>query len=558
MKKILLLFLSVSAVVLSACEKDIATTYPVTVTNDGNGMAVAVIGGENVAEAAEGVTVTLMATADESYVFDKWTAGSGNVTFAKSDASTTSFIMPAGEVNIKAEFKLKDDIVETYPITFAYSDYGTAIATVDGREASEAETGKTVTITARPANGYVLKEWTTVSAGVSFKNANTSPTTFTMPAGEVEIEMEFARVYSITINNPVAGGKTTVTVDGKAATNAMAGKTVTITAAPASGYEFSKWTTESAGVALADADAATTTFTMPANDVEIDVEYTDDIADILPEITDAAFRAYCEYAMQNEYAYMDLTGAVTHPAWDTNGNGLLSSGEAAAVRGILLSMGPATVSSLPGLEYFTALEYLDCKNQGFASLDLSNNKTLVTVFLNDNPTTSLDMSGCTALRVLYCNGNQLDELDLSGCPSLLYLECFRNQLESLDLSECTSLVNLNCADNKLRSLDLSNNRELGDHPELNLYGSLQCSGNQLTSLDVSDCTALNFLLCERNQLTSLDISKNTALELLMCSANPGNGTTFPVTAWFDNDSAPSWSPRGDIGGGIIIDYVKAE
>ena len=63
-------------------------------------------------------------------------------------------------------------------------------------------------------------------------------------------------------------------VNDKEVTEAEEGTEVTIKAEPAvSGTEFNGWTTTTEGVVFADADSATTTFTMPAADVEITASY---------------------------------------------------------------------------------------------------------------------------------------------------------------------------------------------------------------------------------------------------------------------------------------------
>jgi len=83
----------------------------------------------------------------------------------------------------------------------------------------------------------------------------------------------------------------------------------------------------------------------------------------------------------------------------------------------------------------------------------------------------------------------------------------------------------------------------------------------LTALDISKNTALTYLWCMENRLTSLDVSNNTKLEELSCDYNPGDGTVFPVTAWFDNNVIPSNFTTGDwyyYGAAITIDYRKAE
>ncbi len=70
--------------------------YSVTVTTDGNGTAMA-----NPASAAKGDTVTLTATPNPGYVFDRWEVLSGGVTIG----SGNTFTMPGSAVEIKAHFK---------------------------------------------------------------------------------------------------------------------------------------------------------------------------------------------------------------------------------------------------------------------------------------------------------------------------------------------------------------------------------------------------------------------------------------------------------------------
>ena len=83
-------------------------------------------------------------------------------------------------------------------------------------------------------------------------------------------------------------------------------------------------------------------------------------------------------------------------------------------------------------------------------------------------------------------------------------------------------------------------------------------------MSVRQNTALTGLWCYDNQLTELDISRNTALTWLSCENNPGDGvSTFPVKAWFDNETVPaglkvyssSWTYGGKT---ITIDFRKAE
>ena len=189
-------------------------------------------------------------------------------------------------------------------------------------------------------------------------------------------------------------------------------------------------------------------------------------------------------------------------------DGILTKAEIAAVTKIDVSN--KSISSLKGIEYFTALTELKCFFNQLTELDVSKNTALGYLYCYDNQLKSLDVSKNTALIWLYCNGNQLTTLDVSNNTALTTLECSGNQLKSLGVSKNTALKWLFCEGNQLTSLDVSNNTALYD---------LYCSDNQLTTLDVSGCTALEELYCRNNQLTSLDVSNNTALKELRCGRN---------------------------------------
>ena len=113
----------------------------------------------------------------------------------------------------------------------------------------------------------------------------------------------------------------------------------------------------------------------------------------------------------------------------------------------------------------------------------------------------------TALSWLQCDGNQLTALDVSKNTELSTLQCYSNQLTSLDVSKNTALTNLNCSNNQLTVLDVSKNIALTD---------LWCPGNQLTSLDVSKNTMLTAMSCALNPLTSLKLANNSRLSSLYC------------------------------------------
>ena len=84
-------------------------------------------------------------------------------------------------------------------------------------------------------------------------------------------EIPALRDYAVT----VTGGTATVAA-GTSITRAMEGVEVTVTAdAPKTGKVFDKWVVKAGGVTLANEISATTTFTMPGNDVKIEATYKD-------------------------------------------------------------------------------------------------------------------------------------------------------------------------------------------------------------------------------------------------------------------------------------------
>ncbi len=124
------------------------------------------------------------------------------------------------------------------------------------------------------------------------------------------------------------------------------------------------------------------------------------------------------------------------------------------------------IKSLSGIEYFTALEWLDCSTAQLTELDLSRN---------------------TVLTYLNCGNNSLTKLNISKNTMLTELLCYMNQLTELDVNKNGVLTNLECQENNLTKLEVSNNIALV---------SLDCSYNPLTELDVSNNTALTYIVCD--------------------------------------------------------------
>ena len=148
----------------------------------------------------------------------------------------------------------------------------------------------------------------------------------------------------------------------------------------------------------------------------------------------------------NEENFPDVTfRTYVDESFDTTNDNILTADEIEVVTEIdLWSPGITTVTDLTGVEYFTALESLNCSINQLTSLDVSNNTALKYLWCSNNQLTDLDVSGCTALQTLCCDNNKLTSLDLSNNTALKRLYCYSNQLTSLDVSSCTALKTLHC------------------------------------------------------------------------------------------------------------------
>ncbi|MGA9350288.1 MAG: CFI-box-CTERM domain-containing protein [Anaerolineae bacterium] len=187
----------------------------------------------------------------------------GTVTFRVAGVlAQESIAWESGE--LKYDFNLTIPALPStsYSLTMAVSPAGTGTAT-DMTNTSPYAAGVAVSIKAVPAAGYRFVNWT-APAG-SF-NASAATTTFTMPAQAVTVTAHFeegAPEYTLTMAaSPIMGGTATAT----GTSPYEAGEVVNIQAVAASDYEFVRWTAPAGSL---NASAATTTFTMPGQDVTV-------------------------------------------------------------------------------------------------------------------------------------------------------------------------------------------------------------------------------------------------------------------------------------------------
>ncbi len=160
------------------------------------------------------------------------------------------------------------------------------------------------------------------------------------------------------------------------------------------------------------------------------------------------------------------------------------------------------IADLKGIEYFTALNELNCSNNKLTALDLSANTALETLHCNNNQLTALDMSANTALRNLNCHSNQLTALDVSKNMALEELLCYDNKLTALDVSKNTALTILYCYGNQIRGKAMqtliNSLHSNGGDPTLCVYTSAATDGNEINTIQVGEAKAKKWTVTERN------------------------------------------------------------
>ena len=134
---------------------------------------------------------------------------------------------------------------------------------------------------------------------------------------------------------------------------------------------------------------------------------------------------------------------------DKDKNNVLSDEEVESVTTILTDWG-LDIRDFSCLRLFTQLTTLRCENCKLTGIDLSANKKLKSLSLQDNLLTSIDLSNNTELENLNCSYNNIPSLDLSNNKALKTLSCVQNGLTELDLSANTQLEFLECFNNHLQ------------------------------------------------------------------------------------------------------------
>jgi len=211
---------------------------------------------------AQGAIISVTANVGSGYAFQQWYAS--GITLTTPTAATQTFNMPANAVTLIAIFQL---IIINYPLSLTINP--TLGGTIIGTAANNYPQGTTITETTSANPGYIFSGWT--ATGITLINPTSLTQSFLMPGNAVSLTANFTQIttYNFTaIENPAAGGTITGTGDG----NYAQGTSISVGVTVNTGYTFTGWT--ATGITLTNPSSTTQTFSMPANAVTLQANFT--------------------------------------------------------------------------------------------------------------------------------------------------------------------------------------------------------------------------------------------------------------------------------------------
>ena len=186
----------------------------------------------------QGQSCTVTATPATGYTFLRWTENGNEVS---TNASYTFTV--TGNRNLVAQFQ-----AQSYAISVSANPSNGGTVTGGGTY----QQGQNCTVTATPATGHTFLRWTENGNEVSINASYT----FTVNGNRTLVAQFLAQSYTINVSaNPSNGG----TVTGGGTYNH--GQSCTVTATPATGYTFLRWTENGTPVST----NASYTFTVTGN-----------------------------------------------------------------------------------------------------------------------------------------------------------------------------------------------------------------------------------------------------------------------------------------------------
>ena len=293
-----------------------AVDRSITKVADPEGKATITINGSSdTIQVREGSVVSLGIDVDEYYLFDHWNVTQKGVESPynlvapeNQKSENATFVMPFGKSGVTVQAVLKNRYTGLSTLVFLMTgNNGTTAGTKGLTTVSLSKKGTPLTdVNCQVQKGdeleiavtmlkdeYVLREIVVenMDSHKAIQTITDAQGTITIPSWNswrisvrIEKKTEDTERHSISLTQPTTGG--TISSSN---TTSQPDKTITLTAAPDSGYVLKKWIVKDAqeNAIPVTTDNNVGTFTMPKSDVTVTAEFVA-LAEVTPEITSVA------------------------------------------------------------------------------------------------------------------------------------------------------------------------------------------------------------------------------------------------------------------------------
>lgn len=234
-------------------------TVTITIDKDGTYWPIYAVGSDytnvlksyNISNFPDGLVATVASEANDRKSLTITITGTPTVATNQTATFMSDFV---------ANSNCKYDIKEAYYVTV---NYGTTAKRKYGESSL-------VTIKANtPETGKQFKEWRVIAGNVALADPKSATTTFVMPSEQVMVTAIYEEATKYTLLIKYSFNDKTETV--KYAANLK----INLSAPEFEGKEFVRWLVHSGNITLADSTSSSTSFTMPKNDVTIEIVYKD-------------------------------------------------------------------------------------------------------------------------------------------------------------------------------------------------------------------------------------------------------------------------------------------
>ena len=437
-----------------------------------------------------------------------------------------------------------------------------ALSSIPGFDASKATSWRGA---AYNASTGCIENFTSDTIYYDYALGNGSTGTFILSRSE-----NSPVTYTISgVSSPTAGGTVTI---GK--TSAASGTAVSISASPASGYKFSKWTVTGTGASVANPTSATTTLTVGSSNVTVTAVFekiaaaTYTISKVssptaggtvtigkTSAASGTAVSISASPASGYKFSKWTVTGTGASVANPTSASttltvgssnvtvtavfekitaatytiskvssptagGTVTLGKTSAASGTAVSISASPASGYKFSKWTVTGTGASVANPSSASTTLtvgSSNVTVTAVFTAETVSSvALDTahfpdSNFLAYVSKYFDKDSSGDLSKEEIANAKYIGVAGSNITSLKgIEYLTEITELSCGINSISEIDLSRNKKLE---------KLFCSANQIAFLDLSKNTLLTEINCSNNNMTDIRLPSGSALTKLNISFN---------------------------------------